>query len=87
MIAYRSMIRSIVSPDGALILDIEQDRMIRLNRSGGQIWISLQAGTGLEEIARQIAAQTGADFDTVRRDVHDFYLQLNSLLPLRRRTE
>jgi hypothetical protein len=80
MAALRSKIRSLVSPDGALILDIEQDRMIRLNQTGGEVWMGLQRGKHVDEIAREMAASTGADFDLVRRDVQDFCLLLRSLL-------
>jgi Coenzyme PQQ synthesis protein D (PqqD) len=82
MAARFSMIRSVTSPDGALILDVERDRMIRLNYTASRIWLSLQKGAAIEEIAREIAAETGADFNVVCQDVRDFCLQLSSLLPL-----
>ena len=75
-----SKLRSLVSSDGALILDLKQDRMIRLNQTGGQVWIQLQRGRRVEEIADAIAAETGEEVALVRRDIQEFCLLLNSLL-------
>ena len=73
-------LRSLASPDGALILDLEQNRMIRLNRAGGQVWLQLERGRTIDEIAQTIAEETGEDATVVLRDVRDFCLLLDSLL-------
>lgn len=80
MAALPSKLRSLVSSDGALILDLKQDRMIRLNQTGGQVWIELQRGRRVEEIADAIAAETGEEVALVRRDIQEFCLLLDSLL-------
>ena len=80
MTPQHANLRSLVSPDGALILDLEHDRMVRLNETGGKIWLELQCGKRVEEIAEAIAAETGEDFGRVLREVRDFCVLLDSLL-------
>ena len=54
--------------------------MTRLNQTGGQIWLELQRGKRVEEIAVSIAIETGEDLAVVRRDIEEFCLLLASLL-------
>jgi len=80
MSPHLSNLRSLISADGALILDLARDRMTRLNQTGGQIWLELQRGKRVEEIAVSIAIETGEDLAVVRRDIEEFCLLLASLL-------
>jgi hypothetical protein len=69
---------SIVEHDGAVILDMERDEILTLNATGGQMWDKLRQGKLIDEIARELAAETGADAATVDRDVRAFLDELKA---------
>ncbi len=71
-------LRSVIDRDGTVILDIERDAMLTLNHTGGYVWDRLQQGKLVDEIVRELAAETGADIAVVDRDVHAFMEQLMS---------
>jgi hypothetical protein len=71
-------LRTVLSPEGATILDPERDSLVRLNPIGSYIWQSLQVGKGLDDIAHELASETGADLAIVNRDVCDFVNQLKA---------
>lgn len=65
-------IRSIVDHDGAVILDIENDAMLRLNSTGAYVWAKLRQGKSVDEIVRELAEESSADLVTVDHDVREF---------------
>lgn len=65
-------LRSLVTADGAMILDIAADEMTTLNSTGGYVWARLREGKTEEEIVTDLARDTGHDTATVAIDVHDF---------------
>ena len=69
-------IRSIVDHDGGVILDFEHDAMITLNSTGAYVWEKLREGKLINDIVRELAAQSGADPANVDRDVCAFLDQL-----------
>jgi hypothetical protein len=71
-------LRSRVTPDGAMILDISADEVITLNSSGGYIWARLQEGKTVDEIVAVLAKETGRDLALVADDVHEFVEQLTA---------
>jgi hypothetical protein len=71
-------LRSVIDRDGAIILDIEHDAMLTLNYTGGYVWDRLQQGQLVDDIVRDLAADTGEDIAVVDRDVHAFIEQLMS---------
>jgi len=71
-------IRSIVDHDGAVILDIKQDAMLRLNSTGAYVWQKLLDGKLVEEIVVELSAEMGVDPIVVDRDVRSFLDQLKS---------
>jgi hypothetical protein len=71
-------LRSVVDPDGTLILDIEHDTIVTLNSTGGFVWDRLQQGKLVDDIVCELAAETGADVAAVDRDVRSFMEQLMS---------
>jgi hypothetical protein len=71
-------LRSRVTPDGAMILDISADEVITLNSSGGYIWALLQEDKTVDEIVAVLAKETGRDPALVADDVHDFVEQLTA---------
>jgi hypothetical protein len=71
-------LRSIVDHDGAVILDIKRDRFFSLNPVGSYIWERLLKGEGIEQIATELADETGTEFSIVMADVSDFVADLKS---------
>lgn len=71
-------LRMVFGPDGVTILDTETDSLIRLNATGSFIWQALQAGKRLDEIALELASETGADPAIVKGDLRDFIAKLRS---------
>ncbi|HLH36126.1 MAG TPA: PqqD family protein [Alloacidobacterium sp.] len=69
-------IRSVVDHDGAIILNIESDIFYSSNSTGAYIWSHLIRGEGVEQIARALADETGADFAVVLSDVQAFVADL-----------
>lgn len=69
-------LRSRVTPDGAMILNISADEVITLNATGGYIWARLEEGIAIDEIVARLAAETGHDAVVVATDVHEFLAQL-----------
>ena len=76
MSSSNSQIRSLVTPEGAMILNIASDQMITLNSMGGYVWARLQEGKSVEEIISNLAKETGHDPAVVANDVHEFLEQL-----------
>lgn len=72
----RNHLRSVVTRDGATILDMEQDLMIALNPSGAVVWQGLENGESVEAIAERMASQAGADRSIVEADVRAFMEEL-----------
>jgi hypothetical protein len=70
--------RSIVSHDGAVILDISNNAMTTLNSIGAYIWERLARGLLAEAIITELVRDTGADETRISRDVIEFIEQLNS---------
>ena len=71
-------LRSIIDRDGAVILDVEHDAMLRLNSTGGYVWQKLQQGKLIDEIVSDLAEDTGVDLAIVDRDVRAFFEALQS---------
>lgn len=67
-----SHIRSLVTPEGAVILDSKENVVITIDAIGGYIWAKLQAGVPVDKIVQDLACETGADVLTVERDVQEF---------------
>ena len=71
-------LRSRVTPDGAMILNISADEMITLNSSGGYIWARLEEGKTIDEIVALLAEETRHDPTVVATDVREFVEQLTA---------
>lgn len=78
MVVMPSHLRSIVDHDGAVILDIKRDQFFSMNPVGSYIWERLLKGDGLDQIAKQLAEETGTDISVVVADVNDFVAELKS---------
>jgi Coenzyme PQQ synthesis protein D (PqqD) len=69
-------LRSRVTPDGAMLLNIAADEVITLNSSGGYIWARLEEGKTIDEIVGMLAGETMQDSTIVASDVREFVEQL-----------
>jgi hypothetical protein len=69
-------LRSRVTPDGAMILDIAADEVITLNATGGYIWARLEEGKTVDQIVATLATETGHDPVVVANDVREFIAQI-----------
>ena len=76
MPSTNSQLRSLVTPEGAMILNIASDQIITLNPMGGYVWARLQEGKSVDEIISDLARETGHDPAVVANDVHEFVEQL-----------
>jgi hypothetical protein len=71
-------LRSRVTPDGAMILDIAADEVITLNATGGFVWARLEEGKTIDEIVAVLAQESAQDPAVVANDVRDFVEQLTA---------
>ena len=69
-------IRSTHDQDGAVVLDIRQGQMFRLNAVGSRILELLKLGYPESRIADEISREFGADRETVKSDLREFLARL-----------
>jgi hypothetical protein len=72
MASINPHLSSLVTPDGAVILDAKRNVVITVNTVGGYIWSRLQNGKSLDSIVHDLIQDTGTDPTTVKRDVCEF---------------
>lgn len=65
-------VRSVMDPDGAVLLDLRQGRYYSLNGVGAEIWSQIESGRSVPEIESHLEGTFGAPRDTVRADVAAF---------------
>jgi hypothetical protein len=78
MIAGAQHLRSVVTQDGAVILDTQRGEMWNLNPSGAFIWKAVLDGRPPEQIAAELAAQTGDDVQSATNYVDEFLNELQA---------
>jgi hypothetical protein len=67
------------SNDGAVLLDVEHDRLLKLNRTGAEIWELLMAKETEAQIAVKIAERYGIDQKQVAEDVRRLVGRISEL--------
>ena len=72
MASTRADLRTVVTADGAAILDVRQGTISPLNDTGTYVWQALQQGEDTELIAQKLARETGAAPKVVQHDVQLF---------------
>lgn len=84
-IQIRGHVRSVIDPEGAVLLDVEAGKYYSLNGVAAEIWIQLESGRATPEIEAHLEERFGTAADTVRRDVAAFIGQLerNRLIDVR----
>jgi hypothetical protein len=66
----------LVTPQGAMILDIEADEVTTINSTAGYIWERLLRGDQIAEIVADLARETEQDISVVAGDVNELLEQL-----------
>jgi hypothetical protein len=72
MLQPAPQLRSIVDPDGAVILNNSRSQITTLDAMGGYIWRQLEQGVSTEGIVRDVIDQTAAPRQVVEDDVRRF---------------
>jgi hypothetical protein len=76
MAKIASHIRFLADEDGAVLLDVERNRIITLNPTGGFICTRLEQGRSVEMIVQELAQVTDTAPDVVEKDLCAFLGQL-----------
>jgi hypothetical protein len=71
-------IRSTVTNDGVVLLDVGNGKIFNSNAVGSRIWVKLQEGLDLVTITAQISAEFNVLPERVRPDIEDFIEKLKS---------
>jgi len=72
MSSTNRQLRSLVTPEGAFILDIKNNSLITLDPVGGFVWERLQQGKTVEQIVSDLVRETGCDPEMVEGGVNSF---------------
>lgn len=72
MYRVSATVRSTHNQDGAIVLDIERGRVLRLNVTASLIFERLQQGQAQSQIVDGIVQQFGMSREIVRADVTEF---------------
>jgi hypothetical protein len=62
-------VRSSITEDGAVLIDIECGKIFSLNPTGGAIWAQIEQGSDLDEIAGTIARSYNIEPSRARADI------------------
>ena len=75
-------IRSTVTNDGMVLLDVSNGKIFSSNAVGARIWLKLQEGSDLETIVSQVGAEFNVLPEHVRPDVEAFleHLKANGIV-------
>src|SRR5262245_43995056 len=71
-------VRTTITPDGAVLMNIKGGQMITLNPIGSIIWQGLTDGQSQEQIASGLASRFGVPVEQTLEDVHEFMEQLKA---------
>jgi hypothetical protein len=72
MFKISGTIRSTSTPDGAVLLDVQQGRILSLNSMGSRVFEMLRGGLDENQIAAEISRDCGVDADHARIDILNF---------------
>lgn len=71
-------IRSTVTNDGVVLLDVGNGKIFNSNAVGARIWVKLQSGLDVPTITAQVSAEFNVPEERVRADVEEFVEKLKS---------
>ncbi|WP_263415257.1 PqqD family protein [Terriglobus albidus] len=70
---------TVANSDGAVILDAHGGHLITLNQTAARIWQAIQRGQPTEEIASQLAEETGMPVHAIEDDMRQLLADLKAL--------
>lgn len=65
-------IRSTVTSDGIVLLDIGNGKIFNSNAVGSRIWVKLQEGLDVDTITAQISSEFNVSHERLRPDIEEF---------------
>src|SRR5947207_7121769 len=71
-------IRTTITQDGAVLMNIKGGSMLTLNPSGSIIWQQLSDGRSPEQITSHLASEFGISREQASADVNEFLEQLEA---------
>ncbi len=71
-------VRSTITQDGAVLMDIRGGQMLTLNLTGSMIWQHLADGQSPEQIAETLSPRFGISREQALEDIHEFLGQLEA---------
>jgi hypothetical protein len=72
-------LRAVTSKDGAVLFDLEHDRLLKLNSVAAEMWRQLSAGSTESEVIENIAEQYGVDKQRVAADLRALLVKIAAL--------
>src|SRR6266436_3596639 len=78
MIRISEDVRTTITQDGAVLMNIKGGHMITLNLTGSMIWQQLADGRSPEQIADTLSPQFGIPREQALADVNEFLEQLET---------
>jgi hypothetical protein len=71
-------VRSTVTDEGVVLLDVSSGKIFHSNPVGSRVWIKLQAGSPLSKIVDEISAEFNAPREQVEADVQEYVQSLKT---------
>ena len=71
-------LRLIATDDGGVLLDIEGDRLLKLNSTALSFWHRLSAGMSERKIIEEVSREHGMEADEVQRDLSALQQQIDA---------
>jgi hypothetical protein len=71
-------VRSTVTDEGVVLLDVSSGKIFHSNPIGSRIWTKLQEGSALSRIVDEITAEFKAAHEQVEADVHEYVRSLKT---------
>lgn len=65
-------LKTVVTPDGAAVLDMRRGSISTLNPTGAYVWLALERGESEEAIVESLARETGMSPEVIGPDVRKF---------------
>ena len=73
-----SNVRSTVTDEGVVLLDVSSGKIFHSNPVGSRVWIKLQEGSPLSKIVDEISSEFNAPREQVEADVQEYVQSLKT---------
>jgi len=71
-------VRSTVTDEGVVLLDVSSGKIFHSNPVGSRVWIKLQEGSPVSKIVDEIASEFNAPRERVEPDVQEYIQSLRT---------